>query len=275
MKTQQLSFEAAAKIASWLDEVPFAKDVLRSTGKLLSELTGVPAIVARTQSPERTVLKIRFVPTRPQEILSVVVFADGSVENRFIHVEEPVKERDLERLHELLEHVAANRSLAEIREHFARACEDERHSLERLGHTEHHLVEQALVSRKVASEVIVEGQSKLLEWPELTSDAELKQLLYALDDHERLVILLDRTLLANDVQVYLGGEIFERVDSPLSLIAAPFRAGDGEVTGAVGVLGPRRMDYPVVVPLVSATANAVGAALSRVEHRSDDPNEKH
>jgi heat-inducible transcriptional repressor len=285
MKTQQLSLEAAAKIASWLDDVPLSKDVLRSTGKLLSELTGVPAIVARAQNPDRIVLKIRFVPTRPQEILSVVVFVDGSVENRFIHVEQPIAERELDRLHELLEQVVVGRSLSEIREHFARACEDERHDIERLNQNEHRLVEQALATRTVMTEIIVEGQSKLLERPELARDVELKQLLYALDDHERLVGLLDRTLSANDVQVYLGGEIIERVDSQMSLIAAPFRAVDGEAVGAVGVLGPRRMDYPVVVPLVSATADAVGAALSRVdgrgsfgvvsENHTDEPNDKH
>jgi heat-inducible transcriptional repressor len=269
MKTQQLSFAAAARIASWLDEVPLSKDVLRSTGKLLSELTGVPAIVVRTQSSERVVLKIRFVPTRPQEILSVVVFVDGSVENRFIHVDEPVEERDLERLHELLEHVAVSRSLAEIREHFARACEDERLSIEQLGYTKRHLVEQALASRAVVSELVVEGQSKLFERPEFATSDELKSLLYALDDHERLVTLLDRTLSVSDVQVYLGGEIFEREHRPMSLIAAPFRVADGEALGAVGVLGPRRMDYPVVVPLVGATADAVGAVLSRGDVRSN------
>jgi len=267
MKTQQLSPEAAAKIAGWLDEVPLSKDVLRSTGRLLSELTGVPAIVARVPSPERTVLKIHFLPTRPQEILSVVVFADGSVENRFIRIEEPLPERELSRLHELLEQVTVGRSLGEIREYFARVCEDGRNTIEQLGKAEHRLVTQALATKAVASEIIVEGQTRLLDKPGLSHGTELKSMLYALEDHERLVNLLDRTLAANEVQVFLGGEIFERTENQMSLIAAPFRAADGEAVGAVGVLGPRRMDYPVVVPLVGATADAVGAALSRAESR--------
>jgi heat-inducible transcriptional repressor len=271
MKTQQLSPEAAAKIAGWLDEIPLSNDVLRSTGRLLSDLTGVPAIVARVPSSDRTVLKIRFVPTRPKEILSVVVFVDGSVENRFIQIDEPVKERDLERLHEMIEQVTAGRSLSEIREHFARACEDGRLTIERLGQTEHRLVETALEARTVASEIIVEGQTRLLDRPELAHGVELKTMLHALEDHAHLVNLLDRTLNANEVQVFLGGDITERSESAMSLIAAPFRAADGETVGAVGVLGPRRMDYPVVVPLVGATAEAVGAALSRVEGRTSPP----
>jgi heat-inducible transcriptional repressor len=267
MKTQQLSPQVASRIASWLDELPLCSDVLRSTGRFLSELTGVPAIVARAPSAERQVLKIRFVPTRPRELLSVVVFVDGTVENRFIQVDEPLQERELSRLHELLEEVTTHRSLGEVREHFARSCADGRSMLERLGRTEHRLVEQALVSRATASEVIIEGQTRLLDRPDVTTDDELKGLLYVLEDHERLVNLLDRTLAANEVQVFLGGEISASGDGSMSLIAAPFRAGDGDAVGAVGVLGPRRMDYPVVVPLVGATADAVGTALSRVEGR--------
>ncbi|HEY5958738.1 MAG TPA: hypothetical protein VIV60_19390, partial [Polyangiaceae bacterium] len=64
----------------------------------------------------------------------------------------------------------------------------------------------------------------------------------------------------------LGGELGEATGvGTFSLIAAPFRTHGGETAGAVGVLGPARMDYPVVVPLVSATAEAVGAALAKSE----------
>ena len=113
-------------------------------------------------------------------------------------------------------------------------------------------------------------QSRLLERPELTSGMGIKDMLTALEDHERLVSMLDRTMAANHVQVFLGGELGETAGAgTMSLVAAPFRSSDGETAGAVGVLGPARMDYPVVVPLVGATAEAVGAVLTRVE--SFDP----
>lgn len=270
MKTQQLSPEAAAKIASWLDEVAPGQDMLRSTGKLLSDLTGVPAIVARVPEQDRTVLRIRFIPTRPHEVLSVIVFSDGSVENRFIRLEQAVTERDLERLHELIEQVADGHTLSEIRERIARARDENREEVARLELAERKLVDQLLASRRPAAEVIVEGQSRLLERPELTTGVDLRRVLNALEDHERLVNLLDRTMTANHVQVFLGGELgAEAGVESLSLIAAPFRSREGEPAGAVGVLGPARMDYPVMVPLVGATADAVGTALSRAE--SADP----
>jgi heat-inducible transcriptional repressor len=266
MKTQQLTPEAAARIASWLDDVAPGHDVLRSTGKLLSELTGVPAIVARVPGKDRTVLRIRFVPARPREVLSVIVFSDGSVENRFIRIDQPMAERELGRLHELLEPVVEGRTLAEIRAHFAQLRDDGRQELARLEQAQQRILAETLAPSGQVSEVVVEGQSRLLERPELSSGVELKDLLDALEDHERLVTVLDRTLAANHVQVFLGGELGETsACSGISLIAAPFRASDGETAGAVGVLGPARMDYPIVVPLVGATADAVGAALSRAD----------
>lgn len=272
MKTQQLSPEAAAKIASWLDEVAPGQDVLRSTGKLLSELTGVPAIVARVPEKDRTVLRIRFIPTRPHEVLSVVVFSDGSVENRFIRVEQPIQERELVRLHELLERVVDGHTLNEIRAHIAQARDENREEVARLELAERKLMDGLLASRGPVSQVVVEGQSRLLEHPELTSGLELRSLMSALEDHERLVTMLDRTMTANHVQVFLGGELgTEAGVSTLSLIAAPFRSREGETAGAIGVLGPARMDYPVVVPLVGATADAVGAALSRADANEAAP----
>lgn len=266
MKTQQLSPEAASKIATWIDEAAPGQDMLRSTGRLLSELTGVPAIVARVPGEDRTVLRIRFIPTRPHEVLSVVVFSDGSVENRFIRIEQTVSERDLGRLHDRLERAVEGHNLAEIREHFARARDDNREEIARLELAEQKLVDGVLAARSQVSEVVVEGQSRLLERPELTSGLELKDLLSTLEDHDRLVNILDRTMAANHVQVFLGGELGEASGgATLSLIAAPFRTKDGDAAGAVGILGPARMDYPVVVPLVGATAEAVGAAMSKAD----------
>lgn len=270
MKTQQLSPEAAAKIASWLDDVAPGQDMLRSTGKLLSDLTGVPAIVTRVSEQDRTVLRIRFIPTRPHEVLCVIVFSDGSVENRFIRLEQVVSERDLARLHELLEQVVDGHTLSEIRECIARARDENRDEVARLELAEQSLMNKFLASRRPASELIVEGQTRLLERPELASGMDLRHLLSTLEDHERLVNMLDRTMTANHVQVFLGGELgADSALETLSLIAAPFRSREGEPAGAIGVLGPARMDYPVVVPLVGATAEAVGTALSRAE--SGDP----
>ena len=268
MKTRQLSTSDAAKIADWLRQEPNGDDLLRSTGRLLSELTGSPALVARRSAETRPLLKIRFIPTRPSELLSVVVFRDGTVENRFIQVDGPLDNGELDRVHQILEEVAEGRTLTELREHFAHAreaSEDDTQPLNDRGLT---LVSATIDRASRASELVVEGQSRLLDRADWSQSEQIKEFLHTLEDRNRLIQLLDRTLESKNVQVFLGGDVSGASESSLSLIAAPYRNQTGEPGGAGGAIGPTRMDYAVVVPLVGATAGAVAQALARAGQRS-------
>ena len=267
MKTRQLSATDAAKIAEWLRQETSADDLLRSTGRLLSDLTGNPAVVARRRAEARPLLKVRFIPTRPGEVLSVVIFRDGTVENRFIQLEAPFNAGELERLHQLLEDVTESQTLSQLRDLFVKASgalHDDSKPLTDRGLS---LVSAALDQTARGSELVVEGQAKLLERTDWAQGDQLKDLMHALEDRKRLATLLDRTLESKNVQVFMGGDIGVDSDAPMSLVAAPYRNQSGEPGGAVGVIGPTRMDYSMVVPLVGATADAVAAAIARAENR--------
>jgi len=103
----------------------------------------------------------------------------------------------------------------------------------------------------------------LLSQPEFGSVDTMRDLLRAFEDKERLVALLDQAIIADRVNVFLGEDTRRTVGYPVSLVAAGYRDEDGEPGGAVGIIGPQRMDYPFVVPLVGATAEAMTAALSK------------
>lgn len=262
MRVRQLSPEEAHRIEELLTDPHSGGDLLRQTGRLLSDLTGAAAILVRPRIETRTVLKVRFIPTRATELLTVIVFSDGTVENRFISIEHPILESDLERIHNALEEGIGGRNLADVRDHFARALADGRDELMELRKLGLSLVNAAIEGAGRAVDIVIEGQARLLQRPDFGSAEELRDLMRALEDRERLVMLLDRALSAEQVQVFLGQETSEAVGYPVSLVAAPIHE-DGRPGGAVGVIGPTRMDYASVVPLVAKTANAVSAALSR------------
>jgi len=262
MRVRQLSDEEAHRIEELLADPHSGPELMRQTGRLLSDLTGAAAIMVRPRIETRAVLKVRFIPTRATEILSVIVFADGSVENRFISIEAPISEPELLRLHNALEEGISGRSLAEVRDHFARALSDARDELATLRELGLSLVNAAIAGAGRSVDVVIEGQARLLERPGFASTEELRELMRVLEDRERLVMLLDRALSSDRVQVFLCEETSEAVGYPMSVVAAPIHE-DGRPGGAVGVIGPTRMDYPSVVPLVGATADAVSAALSR------------
>jgi heat-inducible transcriptional repressor len=264
MQVREVSQNDAARIKDYFGDLNADSDILRETGKLLSDLSGAPAVLVRVRAESRTLLTLRFIPTRPFELLSVIVFSDGTVENRFIHVEKPVNEHELERVHNMLGEVVKGRTLAAVREYFASESTshaDEIATLRQLGLS---LVRAATDNATRGVEVVIQGQSRLLESPEFGNVERVRELLFALEDRERLLTLLDRTLGSTHVNVFLGEETEKMVGFPVSLVAAPYSEEDGEASGAVGVIGPTRMDYPFVVPLVGATAHAMSAAMRRL-----------
>jgi heat-inducible transcriptional repressor len=246
----------------------FARDLgpsqlLQESGRLLSDLSGLPAVVLRARSETRSVEKLRFISTRPGELLSVVVLDDGSVENRFIHPEAPIDAVQLERVHNLLDEVTTGRTLAEVRRYLEQLRAREQAELGGLIELGDFLVGSAMQTVAGQREVIVEGRSTLLSHG---GDPErVKNLMVALEDRKQLGDLLDRTLSTTRVQVFLGQEAGADPggDSPLTLVAAPYGLVSGEAIGAVGTVGPTRMDYPGLVPLVETMARALGRSLGQ------------
>ena len=240
-----------------------AADRLRQTGKVLSELSGTAAVVAASPAEPRKLSQLRFIPTRPRQLLAVLVFADGMVENRYLDVEEPVSQGELERVHNLLGELCEGRSLQALRELLAQGLEDERCRLDALQRRAFQLGQQALRGEpSAAAELVIEGQARLMELPEYADVERLRALARALDAREQLLQLLDKTLQAGAVSVYLGSETGELGGAQLSLVVAPYRVDDHAV-GTVGVLGPTRMDYARMMPLVGATAAAISDAMKK------------
>jgi heat-inducible transcriptional repressor len=162
--------------------------------------------------------------------------------------------------------------LAGLRDHLVKLLKDSRDEvadLRRLGLT---MVKASIDGSARVMDVVVEGQSRLLERTDASTE-HLRELLRALDDREKLVGLLDSVLSTERVQVFLGEDTAEMAGMPVSLVAAPYADG-GYPGGAVGVLGPTRMDYARVVPIVGATADAMSAALSLSDENKRDGNKR-
>ena len=267
MKHRALPEDEMTRISDHMTELPRGADFLRGTGRLLSDMSGAPAVVLRLRSDQRTLIKVRFIRTRPQEMLAVLVYSDGTVENRFVPLEQGIEDAELERLHNMLEEVVPGSTLAGVRDHFAELLAAQEGDLTRLRSLGHALFSAATLGAPPA-DVVIEGQSRLLDQPEFGSVDAIRQLLRAFDDRERLVGLLDLAIEANNVQVFLGEETARMAGCNVSLVAAGYRDEEGGPGGAVGIIGPQRMDYSFVVPLVGATAGAMSAALAKKRESS-------
>ncbi len=272
MGIRRLSSGDSSRISAWFEKIPAGSDIVRETGKLLCMLTGAPAVVARPRIESRTLRKLRFIPTRPGELLSVLVLSDGSVENRYIYVDLSLAEPDLERLHHLLEDTVEGNTLSGLRERLSHALAEQRDELAALSKLGLTLVDAALEGApRGRMDVFVEEASRLLDQPEFASADRVRELLRALEDRERLLLLLDRTLESAQVQVFLGRDTSEAIGYPVSMVVAPYQESENSPGGAIGIIGPTRMDYPSLVPLIGATAEAMSSALARGANPRLDP----
>jgi len=262
MRLRQISVDDASKIAGLFEDLPPGSDMFRGAGRLLSDMTGAAAVLVCSSVLERTLSTVRFIRTRPDELLAVIVLSDGTVENRFVHVEPAPGDRELERVHLMLLEVVEGRTLSGVRDYFASELDLHRDELRNLRMVGISLLEAAIDATDRRPQVIIEGQSRLIERPEFDSAERLRYLLHALEEREQLVGLLDRVLETDRVHILLGGETEQSMGVAISMVAAPYGA-PGRRSGAVGVIGPVAMDFPAVIPVVSATAEAMSAALSR------------
>jgi heat-inducible transcriptional repressor len=263
MEVQALTPEEQAKLGARFTEIyAMADDPLREAGRYLSELSGAASVIAAPKKELRTLSQLRFIPTRPDQLLAVLVFSDGSVENRFFLIDAPIHEGELNRIHNLLADVIEGRSLGEVRDLFARRLADDRLAVDALRRRAFELGSLAMADVPRRNEVRIEGHARLIDRPEYTDVVRLKKLMLALEEREELVGLLDKTLAAGAVTVFVGRETGELGGGELSLVVAPY-ADHGRISGAVGVLGPTRMDYAKVMPLVDATAAAMTEALGK------------
>jgi heat-inducible transcriptional repressor len=239
---------------------------MRETGRLIADMTGAAALVARSRTDTRQLAQLRFIVIGPSRLLAVLVFRDGMVDNRYIDVPEILDENELLRVHNLLADVVEGRSLSGLRELFVRRIDDERVRVDRLRRQAFELGNKVLQQMAPGStELVIEGRSTLMDRPDYENVDRIKQVVRALEERENLLQLIDKTISAGTVSVYIGSEAGEEgglAAAQLSMILAPY--GDGEKNvGTVGVVGPTRMDYARIMPFVDATAAAMTAALKK------------
>ncbi len=280
MHVQQLSAEDHERIRAHLEAAPQGREIIRETGRLLSELTGTAAVVVAPRTETATLRALRFVPVG-QELLAVIVMSNGAVQNRFVRAS--VTEKELAPIHNLLDDVIEGRSLRDLRDLFARRLASERVQADATRRRAFELGEAAVSSLvPEQGEIFIEGQARLLEQPEFKDAEGMKQVMSALDARERLISLLDATMTAAQpgASAVVGSEAGGLGGGQLAIVGAAYTE-HGKRAGAVGVIGPTRMDYPKVLPIVAATASAMSAlmdnqpstatSLPEVEDDEDEP----
>jgi len=234
--------------------------LLDRIGATLSRLTHGASLVL-TPKEEAPVRHIEFVSLAPDRALVVLVFADGRVENRLFTPPTGQTPFSMREAGNFLNAQAGGRTLSELRQHVAAQIAARRSELDSLAAA---MVDSGLAlwdATEAEPRLIVRGQSNLL--PEDAADLERMRELF--DDLERKRDIAEFLTLAEQgdgVRIFIGAENRLFSLSGSSLVVSPYMNADRRILGAVGVIGPTRLNYGRIVPLVDLTAQLVGHALS-------------
>jgi len=234
---------------------------MAEAGKVLHLLSRHAGVVLIPRPSAGTLSRIEFVRLSTDRALAILVGQGGQVQNKLLQLDAPVTTEDLQRaaayLNELLP-VAT--SIEDLRSRILQELDAQRMQYDEV--TARALKLGAAATDVSSNErVVIEGTGTFLESPEFAEDLRrMRSLFKALDEKHKLLSLLDRVQRAQQMQIYIGAESDFSSQGDVSVIATPY-GPPGQVLGSLGVIGPTRMDYQRIIPLVNLTANALSKVL--------------
>ena len=235
------------------------EETLAEAGLMLSGLAGAAGLVVapKTENPVR---HIEFVALGPGRALVVLVHEGGQVENRVIEVPAGLPPSALTQASNYLNARLAGRTLEETRTRVAEEIAADRTALDELT--------QQVISAGLATwsggggSLILRGQSRLLQnFDQAAQVQEIQRLFERLEAQETMLRLLELAQRGEGVQIFIGAESGLFDSAGLSVVVAPFRNGQEKIVGAIGVIGPTRINYGRVIPVVDYTARVIGRLL--------------
>ena len=230
----------------------------------LSRITSLAGIVKVPKGDNVSLKRIEFLPLSENRILTILVLNNDEVQNRILDTKEKHSASELQKVSNFINENYANQSLDSIRMKLVSDMDETRLSMNK---EMQDIISTASKAMEVADEnedeFIVAGERNLMDFAELSNVEKLKQLFDAFSSKRMMIDLLDRSISADGVQIFIGSESGFSMLDDCSVVAAPYKLSKNQV-GVLGVIGPKRMAYDRVVPIVDLTAKCLDL-LSKID----------
>jgi len=230
-----------------------------------SQLSAITSMAGAVMIPKRELTALRqieFLPLSSNRILVILVTVDGTVQNRVITPTKLFKASELVQAANYLNHHYAGKELSEIRDHILSSMDETRRNMDQMMSSAIDMARQVIDSSyKTEQNMMIAGQTNLMGYSEMGNMDKLRQLFDAFSQKQDILQLFDKSLHAQGVQIFIGEESGYEVLDECSIVTSAYEV-DGEQIGVIGVIGPTRMSYERVIPIVDVTAQLLGAALN-------------
>ena len=263
LKVQPLEAAAVEQLRRELGGSDDSRSLVSVASQMLSNVTQLAGVVSLHSSQAAALTHIEFLPLSERRVLAILVFDDREVQNRVVQLDRQIPPEELRRAAGVLNEQFRGRTVEQVRQDLIAQLSEMRE------HLNQGMVDTISVAQQVFAEpagrgdmeLMVAGETKLMGFAELSSVEKLRRLFDAFNEKREILQLLDMSLHGQGVQIFIGQESGYQIFDDCSVVAAPYSSDDGTV-GVIGVIGPTRMAYERVIPVVDLTARLLGSALS-------------
>ena len=260
LKVQPLDNESInnMRLELSLDQSP--KDLVESASGLLSGITQMTGVVTLPRQEHALFKRVEFLRLSGKQVLAILVTGEDEVQNRILSTEKEHSPAELQQASNYLNELFAGKDLAEVRTALLHEMQETRANMNSMMVTAMQMADQVL-EKNQDEDFVMAGQTNLMGFQELCDIDKLRKLFDAFNTKRDMLHLLDQCIHSEGIQIFIGNESGYRMLDECSMVTAPYSV-DGRILGVLGVIGPTRMAYDRVIPIVDVTARLLGAALN-------------
>ena len=252
------------KLQSGLSEQQDDPDaLLGAVSSLLSNLTSLASVVTVPRGQRAILRQIEFLALSDNRVLAILVINDREVQNRILHTAQPHTAGELQKAANFINDNYVGNDLMQIRKRLINDLDKTRDSMNQAMHDIISVAQSAMEGAAAPpGEFVLSGETNLMDFAELSDIETLRRLFDAFSKKRFMLQLLDKSINASGVQVFIGEESGYDILDDVSVVTAPYRV-DADHIGVLGVIGPTRMAYDRVVPIVDITARLLASAMNQ------------
>ncbi len=237
-----------------------AGNLLTSASQLLSGVTHMAGVVTVPRRERTAFRQIEFLPLSENRVLAILVTNDGEVANRILNTHRDFTRLELDQAANFLNHSFSGLEMGKVRSRVLEELNAARESFDQTMAQALEMAGEVVDASAPREDCLIAGQTNLMEFEDLASLQQLRKLFDAFAEKREILHLLDQFHNADGVQIFIGEESGFQMLNGCSIVTAPYQV-DEDVVGMLAVIGPTRMEYERVIPIVDVTAKILGAAL--------------
>ncbi len=252
-----------AQLRAELNVTESVDRLMSSVSSVLSGMTSMAGVVLVPRRDYSSLRRLEFLPLSEGRVLAILVVNDHEVQNRVIHTSKNYTEAELQQAANYLNTLFAGSDIRQVRRSVLQDMVSVKNSVNLAMQTAIDMADRVFDQNESdPADYVLTGQTNLMHFSDLADIDKLKQLFDAFNEKRDILHLLDECYSAQSMQIYIGEESGYQVLGDCSVVTAPYEV-DGQILGVLGVIGPTRMNYERVIPLVDLTAKMLGTVLNQ------------